>query len=124
MAVSEDCGYPVPYDGKITDIVLTVSANTLNLDATVSVYINRGLNTSTRQLIHTFTVPASGKGRWLMPKKRLPQLKKGNLIVVSFSTAGHGATGNFNPIVSIAYQKDESMRVKSKPVDTYTVPLS
>ena len=124
MARNEDWGYPVPYDGKITDIVLTVSTNTLNIDATVSVYINRELDTSTRQLIHTFTVLSAGTGRWFMPKKRLPRLKKGDLIVVTFSTAGQGATGEFNPIVSIAYQKDESMRVKSKPVDPYILPPS
>jgi len=122
MAVSEDCGYPVPYDGKITDIVLTVTDNSLSMDATISVYMNRGLDTSTRQLIHTFTVPASSDGKWFMPKKRLPQLKKGDLIVVTFSTSGGGSTKAFNPIVSIAYQKEESMRVKSKPVDTYVAP--
>jgi hypothetical protein len=122
MAVSEDCGYPVPYDGKITDIVLTVTDNSLSSDATVSVYMNTGLDTSTRQLIHTFAVPAGNTGRWFMPKKRLPQLKKGDLIVVTFSTLGGGSTKAFNPIVSIAYQKEESMRVKSKPVDTYILP--
>jgi hypothetical protein len=112
----------VPYDGKITDIVLTVTDNSLSSDATVSVYMNRGLDTSTRQLIHTFAVPSASTGRWFMPKKRLPQLKKGDLIVVTFSTLGGGSTKSFNPIVSIAYQKEESMRVKSKPVDTYILP--
>jgi hypothetical protein len=115
----EVCGYPVPYDGKITDIVLTVTKNLLSLDATISVYINRGLDTFTRQLIHTFTVPAVMDGKWFMPKKRLPRLKKGDLIVVTFYTPGGGVPGEFNPIVSIAYKKEESMRVKSKPVDTY-----
>jgi len=124
MAAPEDYGYPVPYDGKITDVVLTVSSNSLTEDAAIRVYINKSLDISGRMLIHEFLVPAEAVGKWYMPKKKIPRMQKGDMIVVKYDATVQGTTGTFNPVVSIGYEKDESMRVKSKPVDNFTIPIS
>jgi hypothetical protein len=107
------CEVPVPYDGKITDMVLNVVRNTLYSESSVVVYTLFPTGTF---VFHEFKIPALNSGKWFMPKKRLPRLKKGDTIMVGINT-GNSTSGSINPIVSIAYQKEESMRVKSKPVD-------
>jgi len=114
MAAPEYFGYPVPYDGHIDEMVVSVTNNTCDADTYVDLYKNPFpyVLATERELVQRFSIPALTTGAFHFRPKKKFRFKKFDLIVVPVDTSGSEDTQAISLSAAISYKRNQNTRHK------------